>query len=415
MRGGTDQGTAATDQLGGAMFTVFASALAYSLVLPVVPALVKHSNVEDVASATGTLMAAYTIATVLMSPLWGWLLDRGSARTILTLGVAGQGVIMLLLLVPSTLMELYGIRALQGAFAAAVVPAVLTLAAQISEPGRHGLAVARATRAALLGGLVGPLVGGVLARGSDLRLPLIVASLLLLASVAAARRGSEGEASRPAAAQEGAAPRSSGMLARLAFAAVAAGLAMGAMEVGITVRGREVLGLNSAAIGLMFFGCGLVMILVQSLAFRPQRDAFALWRLLWPAFVISAVGLAALMVAKQAWILSTVVALVAAGGGVLLPTISLWIVRSAGRSHGLQLGLRAALGGLGQAAGAVAAGYAFRAQAPAQGIALMLVTATLAAAWLVRLRPPPEVSSAVLGPVTESSVLHAPAPGRLSP
>ncbi|UXI66049.1 MFS transporter [Tahibacter amnicola] len=397
------------------MLTVFASALAYSLVLPVVPDLVKHSNVEDVASTTGTLMAAYTIATVLLSPLWGWLLDRWSARTILTLGVAGQGVIVLLLLVPNTLMGLYGIRAFQGAFAAAVVPAVLTLAAQITEPDRHGLAVARATRAALLGGLVGPLVGGVLARGSDLRLPLIVASLLLLTSVAAARRGSEGEASRRAITLEGAVPRSSGVLARLAFAAVAAGLAMGAMEVGIAVRGREVLGLNSASIGLMFFGCGVVMILVQSLAFRPQRDAFGLWRLLWPAFVVSAVGLAMLMMANQAWSLSVVVALVAAGGGVLMPTISLWIVRSAGRSHGLQLGLRAALGGFGQAAGAVAAGYAFRAQAPALVIALMLVAATLVAAWLVRRRPTPEVSSAGAAPVTGRSVLHAPTPRRLSP
>ena len=82
---------------------------------------------------------------------------------------------------------------------------------------------------------------------------------------------------------------------------------MGAMEVGIAVRGREVLGLNSAAIGLMFFGCGLVMLLVQSLAFRPQRDAFGLWRLLLPAFVISAVGLAMLMAGAGALILAPIV------------------------------------------------------------------------------------------------------------
>lgn len=410
MRGGTHQGAGAADQLGGAMLAVFATALAYSLVLPVIPALVKHSNVEDVASATGTLMAAYTIATVLMSPLWGWLLDRRSARSILTVGVAGQGAILLLLLAPNTLMGLYGIRALQGAFAAAVVPAVLTLAARIAEPDRHGIAVARASRAALLGGLVGPLVGGVLARGSDLRLPLIVASILLLGAVAAAR--SSGEGSPRVAVEAAAAPRSIGTLARLAFAAVAAGLAMGAMEVGIAVRGREALGLDSAAIGLMFFGCGLVMILVQALAFRPQRDAFGLWRLLWPAFVISAVGLAILAVANQAWVLSAVVALVAAGGGVLLPTISLWIVRSAGRSHGLQLGLRAALGGLGQAAGAIAAGYAFRAQAPALGIALLLVAATLTAAWLVRRRPTIEAPGADFSAASGSPLVPAATPGR---
>lgn len=382
------------DRLGGAMLAVFVTSLAYGLVLPVIPALVARLGVADVAGATGTLMAAYTIATVALSPLWGWLLDRWSARAILIGGVAGQGLVLLMLLAPTTLPGLYGIRALQGALAAAVVPAVLTLAARLSSPEQHGVAVARATRAALLGGLAGPLVGGVLARGTDLRLPLLVASALTLLAIVAARRSGAGPAPARGAAEAPAAAPASGVLVRLAFAAVAAGLVMGAMEVGIAVRGREVLALDAAAIGLMFSGCGVVMIVVQFLVFRPQRDALSLWRLLWPAFVLSAVGLALLAVANQTWMLSLVVAMVAAGGGVLLPTISLWIVRSAGRSHGLQLGLRAALGGLGQAAGAVAAGYAFRAQAPVWVIALILVATTLAGAWIVRRRPTTHVSGA---------------------
>ena len=154
------------------------------------------------------------------------------------------------------------------------------------------------------------------------------------------------------------------------------------------MRGREALGLSASSIGLMFSGCGLVMILVQTGVFRPQRDPASLWRLLAPAFLISALGVGVLRWASETWMLSAVVALVAAGGGVLLPTISLWIVRSAGRAHGLQLGLRAALGGLGQAAGALLAGVAFRAQAPQTFWIAPVIGLAAGIAWALTRRPP---------------------------
>lgn len=382
----TPVAAAAPDRLGGALLAVFVTALAYGLVLPLLPALLGRLNVADAASATGTLMAAYTIATVVFSPLWGVLLDRRPAFAILIVGVAGQGLVPLLLLAPTDLSALYMIRALQGALAAAVVPAALTLAARCAAPEQHAIAVARVTRAALLGGLSGPLVSGMFARGADLGLPLAVTTALTLIAVVAVRRGSRDGVPQHVLTANAVAPRNVAPLARLAYAAIVAGLVMGAMEVGIAVRGREVVGLDAAAVGLMFSGCGVVMIVVQALVYRPQNDAFDLWRLLAPAFLVSAVGLGLLAMARQAWVLSLVVAMVAGGGGVLLPTISLWIVRCAGRAHGLQLGLRAALGGLGQAAGATVAGYAFRARAPLAVLALLLIIAPVLAAWLVRRR-----------------------------
>jgi predicted MFS family arabinose efflux permease len=172
-----------------------------------------------------------------------------------------------------------------------------------------------------------------------------------------------------------------------------AGLVMGAMEVGVSVRGREELGLSAPAIGLLFSGCGLVMIAVQTGVFQPQRDPTSLWRWLAPAFLVSALGVGVLRWTSEAWMLGAVVALVAAGGGVLQPTISLWIVRSAGRAHGLQLGLRAALGGLGQAAGALLGGVAFRAQTPQTAwIAVVVGLAVVVAIALARRPPGPEAA-----------------------
>ena len=374
------------DGLSGPLLAVFAAAAAYGLVLPVLPALLARGDSHDAAAQIGTMLAAYTIAGVAFSPLWGWLLDRHSARAILCVGVIGQGAVLLALWWPMELAGLYAVRLAQGALAAAVGPAVLTLAARIASPERHGIAVARASRAALLGGLAGPLVGGVLARGTDLRWPIALASGLsvVAALIAAIQIGDRSAGPLPETPDSASSVRG---MARLAFATAVAGLAMGAMEVGITVRGREVFGLDAQAIGLMFSGCGAIMIVVQTLVFRPERDAVALWGLLWPSFAMTAAGLALLSVVQAGWMLSVVVTLVAAGGGVLLPAISLWIVHLSGRSHGFQLGLRAALAGLGQAGGAAAAGYAFRAQSPVWGLTVAVIGLALAAAWMVRTVP----------------------------
>lgn len=373
-------------QLRSPLLALFVISTAYAMVLPVLPALLVSVAPGDVAAATGALMATYTLATVLASPLWGWWLDRYPARRLLLIGLVGQGVVQLALWWPPSLTTLVIIRALQGAMGAVAVPAVLTLAAQWCPPSVYGVAVARASRAALMGGLAGPLLGGVLAQGASLRVPLAVASgLTLMAALGILRarppaRDPTAEFRAPVADR----PR----LWLLAAAAVVAGLAMGAMEVGVSVRGREALGLSASAVGLLFSSCGVVMIAVQTGVFRPHRDPVSLWRLLAPAFLVSAVGVGVLRWANDAWMLGTVVALVAAGGGVLLPTMSLWIVRSAGPAHGLQLGLRAALGGLGQAGGALLAGVAFRVQAPQWPWIVLVVGLSVVLAWAVARRLP---------------------------
>jgi len=373
-------------QLRGPLLALFVIATAYGLVLPVLPALLATVAPEDIAAATGMMMATYTLATVVASPVWGWLLDRYSARRLLLIGLVGQGLVQLALWWPSSLTVLVLVRALQGALGAVAVPAVLTLAAQWCPPPVYGTAVARVSRAALLGGRAGPLLGGALAQGASLRLPIALATgLILIAAIAVARiRTLPTTASLAAPSRLPDRPR----LWLLAAAAMVAGLVMGAMEVGVSVRGREELGLSAPAIGLLFSGCGLVMIAVQTGVFQPQRDPTSLWRWLAPAFLVSALGVGVLRWTSEAWMLGAVVALVAAGGGVLQPTISLWIVRSAGRAHGLQLGLRAALGGLGQAAGALLGGVAFRAQTPQTAWIAVVVGLAVVVAVAIARRPP---------------------------
>lgn len=234
-------------------------------------------------------------------------------------------------------------------------------------------------------------MGGLFANGADLRLPVVLASLLSLGAMAAALRthAAKRPQAYPAAmttiAEHVVAPRST--LARMAFGAVMAGLAMGAMEVGVAVRAREVFALGSTGVGLMISGCSVVMIVVQLLVFRPDRRPASLWRLLAPSFLLSALALALLGIGNL-WILRGVVVLVGAGGGILLPVISLWIVRAARQGvHGFHLGLSAALNAFGQALGALAAAVMYRSQAPAWWLVAVIVGLVTLAAWILQRLP----------------------------
>lgn len=129
--------------LGGALLAVFAAALGYGLVLPVLPALVARTPGADLAVGAGSLMAAFTFATVIASPVWGWLLDRWSPRSMLVIGLFGQGLALAALTIPVSLPGLHMIRAAQGALAAAVIPAALVAVTRITATEGHGQAVSR--------------------------------------------------------------------------------------------------------------------------------------------------------------------------------------------------------------------------------------------------------------------------------
>jgi len=140
-----------------------ASALSYGIALPVLPLLIAATGTEpaDIARHTGWLMGVYTLTGVLTAPLWGRACDRAHPVNVLRIGLIGQGMALLLLLLPVTLPLLYLTRVMQGALAAAVLPAALTWMSTLatSEEARSEM-FARLSRGALLGGLLGPGLGG---------------------------------------------------------------------------------------------------------------------------------------------------------------------------------------------------------------------------------------------------------------
>ena len=135
-------------------------------------------------------------------------------------------------------------------------------------------------------------------------------------------------------------------------------MAVGAFEVGLSLRGKQVLGMDAYQIGMMFTECSLVMFVVQALVFSPlvkpelTRWFFTPGLASWPSAFASS--------ARQR-LLSTVVAvaLVAASAGILSPIVTYWVSLGAGKTQGAALGRVTAAASLGQAVGSAAGGVLF--------------------------------------------------------
>ncbi|MFZ5657303.1 MAG: MFS transporter [Pseudomonadota bacterium] len=356
-----------------------ASALAYAVVLPMLPALAAQLSPSPAAPLTGRLMAAYSVAAVMSAPLWAHWCDR-HARTVLRIGLVGQAMALALALLPPSVASLLLMRTLQGAFAGAVLPALWAWASgEGLDEHQRSQRLADIARGGLVGGLFGPAVGGLLA-GTTLAGPALAGmAVLVLGAVAAPHMPITADEGKPAS------PARRGALAFWLGLGALAAAAMSVYEVGLTTRGRLALGLSPRDIGWMFTGCGLVMLLAQTLVFRPGHDPVRAFAWVAPAFAATAVGLAVLTWRPSGWSLSMGVALTAASGGILQPALAYWTARAAGTATGATLGLRATVATAGQAAGSVVGGYAF---APSAGgrAALAGTLAVLAGATWISMR-----------------------------
>lgn len=362
-----------------------APALSYGIVLPVLPLLIVAAGTEpaSIARHTGWLMGSYTLAGVLTAPLWGRACDHFHPAKVLRIGLLGQGLALLLVLFPATLPMLYLTRVLQGAMAAAVLPAGLTWMSRLSTSEEtRSETFARLSRGALLGGLLGPGLGGWFAQGTVLVMPVLLASAVTVIAFSLLPQQVPSTRRAPSNAGQGTlAGRDHGRLALLITLAAMASLAMGLYEVGVASHARTNLNLNPSYIGMMFTGCGAVMLATQWLVFRRGHDPRRVWRLVTPAFLLSAAGILALDYAGSSFALGLGVAFVAAGAGVLQPALTYWSSRAAGPTVGWGLGVRASLTSLGQATGSFLGGFAFVAGALGWTLRGTILVALSGSAW----------------------------------
>jgi MFS transporter, DHA1 family, multidrug resistance protein len=162
----------------------FLAGCSFSLVMPFLPRFIEELGVtKNVYIWSGWTYAITFVSSSIMAPVWGNLADRyGRKPMIIRSGISIGAVYFLMSLVTGPV-QLFGLRALNGALSG-FIPSAIALVATNTVEHRVGRALALLQTSTAAGTILGPMLGGTLADLVGIRLTMRIAgSLLVLATV----------------------------------------------------------------------------------------------------------------------------------------------------------------------------------------------------------------------------------------
>ncbi len=172
----SSQSVARPSSIGFVLATIAIDALAFGIIVPVVPNLVMQLSGEGQSAASiwnGALLAAFSAMQFLCAPFLGALSDRFGRKPVLLVSLAGICVNNLLLAWAPSMMWLFVGRLVAGGTAANFAAATASIA-DVSTPEQRAQRFGLVGAMFGLGFVVGPALGGFLG-AYGVRVPFLVA------------------------------------------------------------------------------------------------------------------------------------------------------------------------------------------------------------------------------------------------
>ena len=322
------------------------------------------------------LTAAYPLGQLVFAPMWGRWSDRMGRRPLLLMGIAGYVIAQILFGLATSLWLLYAARILGGILSSATLPVSAAYVADATTEGERGRGMAWLGTATSLGFVVGPALGGLLAR-RDLHvtaryghvmidgfsIPFFAAAGLGAVTLAAAIRWLP--ESLPAhARRSGSAQPDLRTLVRslspLLGLALVAQFALAMFEATFALHAQAVLDYGPAEVGAVFVVCGLVMAIFQVGASGFLAGRVAELTQIGMGFALMGTSLAVLMRPRGMVSVLALVGVLALGMALIAPNLAALIsTRGGSRRAGTALGAQNAANSLGQASGPLVGGALF--------------------------------------------------------
>lgn len=353
----------------------------FGIVLPILPLYAKRYGASPFTATA--LVAAFSAAQLVFSPVWGRVSDRVGRKPVLVLSLVGTAVGSLITGLAGSLWILFLGRLVDGMSGASVSVAQAAVA-DVAPPDQRARLLGLLGAAFGLGFVAGPALGGLAALGGPHVPFFLAAGIAGVNAIVASRRLPETHPGRSAADRPLVDPvpwHRSGVTSLVAVAFVSLA-AFSAFEGTFALFGERRLDLRLASTGGVFAAVGVALVLVQVRLLPAVVDRFGEGQTLRLGLVLDAFGLAALAAVHSYVALVPALGLLVVGQGLVSPTLSSILAGKVGADRrGGVLGVQQAAGGLARVIGPLAGGFAFQqlgVPVPyAAGAALMLLAAFL--------------------------------------
>jgi len=370
--------------LGILFFVLFIVMIGFAVLFPVEPYYIRTFGATS--RTMGWLIATFSIAQFIFSPIWGTLSDRVGRKPVMAIGLLGYAAGMTFFGLAQSMPLLFVARTLTGVLSAATLPTAMAMIADSTTKEERAKGMGVLGAAFGLGAIFGPVVGGVL--GSYwLQLPYFAAaglSLVTFALVVAIlpetlpKEGSDAGASRRLSQRLKAWNRQTMPLYLLALLVT---FSLAALETAFPFLAADRFGLTERSVGYVYAVMGLVGAAVQGGLVGRVKRWIGEEKMILVGLVVSAAGMAVIAGAATAALATAGISIYAAGHGLIRPANSSLVSQRAGVGHGLAIGLLDSMDSLGRVLGPVVGGalYYARGDLPFSLGAVLNLVAFLAA------------------------------------
>lgn len=348
----------------------FIDLLGFGIVIPIIPSYAEAGfGASDM--MVGLVVASFSFAQLLFTPLWGRLSDRIGRRPVLLFGLA-LTVISYIMFGMAHSLEMLIVSRLLAGIGGANISAAQAYISDVTRPEERARGMGLIGAAFGLGFVFGPLIGGTLV-GYGYSIPGFAAAILSAIALVVAffalpeslkREGPQATATTVSSFSlqqlfEALKRPRIGMLLVLFFL-----ITFGYANIYATfpmISTRE-FGYTEREVGYLFAFIGVIGAITQGGLIRVLGGRFEERVLFLAGAVLTSIGLAAIPFAPDTWMLLLVLAVLSLGTGVMTPScLSLISQHADERQQGGILGINQALGALGRVLGPIWGAFVFQA------------------------------------------------------
>jgi MFS family permease len=138
--------------------------IGFGIIIPILPFLVQEVDVQRQGILLAWLLTSYSMAQLVVAPLWGRLSDRIGRRPIILTGLLGSAITFSLFAFTTTYDQYLITRIMQGVFTAASLPTARAYIADITTPELRAKKFGILGAAFGIGFTFGPAIGSLLSR-----------------------------------------------------------------------------------------------------------------------------------------------------------------------------------------------------------------------------------------------------------
>ncbi|MEW6402207.1 MAG: MFS transporter [Chloroflexota bacterium] len=355
-------------------FTLLVVMLGYGMVMPIMPFYIEHFGAGG--TELGWLMSTYSLMQLICAPIWGILSDRYGRKPILSVGVLGYAVTLLMFGLAKTFLMLFIARSLSGILSSATMPTAMAYIADNTPQKEKSKGMGQLGAMVGVGVIIGPLMGGLLSTDS-LSLPFFIGSglaflaLLLVILILPESKSASSTISEtiPSSAEQSHAPslRTRDVYLRVFLSPIGILLLLiFIMSFGMT-NFQGMIGLyvvdkfafNTTQVGAIWMVMGLILIIAQGVLVGPLTNKLGDATLIRIGLFGGAIGFA--LVAFAIDYITTLLALAffILALALIGPSLNSYISNFAGEHQGAVMGLNSASTSLGRVVGPLWGGYLY--------------------------------------------------------